>query len=81
MDRVKRIHGYLAKMKYAVVRIDTEAPDYSHLPKKDYDWAYSCYGEPREDIPEDAPQPRGKPVTMTSYFDANLYHDMVSGEQ
>jgi len=28
----------------------------------------------------DAPKPKGKPVTMTSFFDANLHHDLISGK-
>jgi hypothetical protein len=33
----------------------------------------------KEEIARDAPLPRGKPVVMTSYVDANLYHDMLTG--
>ena len=79
LDRVKRIHGYLLKMKNGVIRIRTEEPDYSSLPEKVYDWSYTCYEGAREEIPHDAPQPLGKPVRMTSYVDANLYHDLISG--
>jgi hypothetical protein len=32
-----------------------------------------------EVIPTDAPKPLGKPVTTTSYQDANLYHDIITG--
>ena len=28
----------------------------------------------------DAPKPKGKSVTMTSFFDANHYHDLISGK-
>ena len=28
---------------------------------------------------EDAPEPLGKPVTLTHYVDANLFHDALSG--
>jgi len=30
-------------------------------------------------VPDDAPLPLGKPVIMTSYIDANLYHDLLTG--
>ena len=30
-------------------------------------------------LPNDAPKPLGKPVVMTTYVDANLYHDLVNG--
>ncbi len=79
MDRVKRIHGYLSKMRHAVIRIRTDEPDYSDIPVKVYDWAYTCYHGAEEEIPKDMPRPLGKPVKTSSYFDANLYHDLISG--
>ncbi len=33
----------------------------------------------REAVPKDAPEPLGKPITMTHYQDANLYHDIITG--
>jgi len=80
LDRVKRIHGYLSKMLHATIKIRTDAPDYSNIPVKMYDWEYSCYADAKEEIPLDARKPKGKPVTMTSFFDANLYHNLISGK-
>jgi hypothetical protein len=37
LERVKRMCGYLAKMKNAVIRIRTEEPDYSDIPDIQYD--------------------------------------------
>jgi hypothetical protein len=79
LDRIKRIYGYLYKMRYSRIIIRTEEPDYSHIPEKQYDWAYTCYGDAKEEIPDDLPTPRGKPVVTSSWFDANLYHDLISG--
>jgi len=42
LDRVKRIHGYLSKMRHATIKIRTDAPDHSDLPVKMYDWECSC---------------------------------------
>ena len=80
MDRIKRIHGYLRKMRHGVIRIRTEEPDYSDIPEKIADWFYTCYQGSAEEIPSDAPPPLGKRVKMTSYVDANLYHDYISGK-
>jgi len=80
LDRVKRIHGYLSKMCHAAIKIRTDIPDYSNIPVKLYDWEHSCYADAKEEIPLDAPAPKGKPVTMTSFFDANLHHDLISGK-
>jgi hypothetical protein len=33
----------------------------------------------KEIIPTDIPEPKGKYVTLSLYFDANLYHNMVTG--
>ena len=79
MERVKRIHGYLSKMRHGIICIRTEVPDFSDLPEKKYDWAYSCYPGATEQIPSDLPPPRGKPVQPSHYYDANLHHDMISG--
>ena len=46
---------------------------------QEFDWARSVYGDVSEILPKDAPIPLGKYVTLTHYFDANLYHDMVTG--
>ena len=79
LDRVKRIYGYLCKMKHATIRIRTEEPDYSDIPDPDYNWAYSIYGDVQELRPSDAPVALGNRVTLTTYVDANLYHDMLTG--
>ena len=80
LDRVKRIHGYLSKMWFGIVRIRTEEPDFSAIPEKHYEWEYTCYGGSKEALPDDAPVPRGKRVVTSSYVDANLYHDLISGK-
>jgi len=79
LDRVERVIGYLSKFKHCVIRIHTDKPDYSKIPKKEYDWFYTCYAGAREGIPEDCPTPRGNSVVTTTYVDANLFHDMISG--
>jgi hypothetical protein len=37
------------------------------------------YTSAEELMPEGAPEPLGKPVVMTTFVDANLYHDLVNG--
>jgi len=80
LDRVKRIIGYLSRMRDGVIRIRTEEPDYSDIPDTIYDWEHTVYAGAKEEIPDDAPIPLGKEVVMTSFFDANLYHDVISGK-
>ena len=42
------------------------------------DWCRDVYEEFEEEIPQDAPMPYGKKVTLIHYFDANLMHDVLS---
>ena len=59
--------------------IRTDLPDHSDIPEKHYDWEYTVYKGAMEEIPKDAPEPRGKEVETTSHVDANLLHDLISG--
>ena len=79
LRRAQRIFGYLSKMRHGTIRIRTEEPDYSDIPKKPNDWDYTQYPGAKEIIPHDAPKPLGKRVITTTFVDANLYHDMISG--
>ena len=80
LDRVRRICGYMYKFKEGCIRFRTGKPDYSDLPKKEYDWTRTVYGDTTELLPEDAPPPKGKSVIQTSYVDANLNHDVTTGK-
>jgi hypothetical protein len=77
MTRVKWMYGYLSKMKDGIIRIWTGEPDYSALPDQEFDWERSVYGNVSEMLPSDAPKPLGKYVTLTHYYDANLFHDAI----
>jgi hypothetical protein len=57
----------------------TNEPDYSDYQDLEYNWSLSVYGDVKEIIPTDIPEPKGKYVTLSHYFNANLYHDMVTG--
>ena len=60
------------------IRIRTDLPDYSSLPDQEYEWT-DIYGNTKEEIPDNLPEPLGKPVITTTYKDANLYHDQLTG--
>ena len=79
LERLRRICGYLYKMKNGFIRVRTEEPDYSDLPDYQFDWAKTVYGDVKERIPTNAPPIRGKRVVTTTYKDANLYHDLTTG--
>ena len=79
LDRAKRVYGYVSKMRDGVLNVRTELPDLSGVPEKEYDWEHSCYRGAEEVLPHDFPKPLGKAVRTSSYVDANLYHDLISG--
>ena len=79
LERVKRMVGYAVNMREACIRIRVDEPDYSDVPIPEYDWAYSVYGDVKEQVPEDAPEPLGRYVTITTYKDANLMHCLATG--
>jgi len=79
LERVKRLYGYLSKMKHGIIRVRTAEPDYSDLPDQNFDWAYTVYGNVEEIVPDDIPEPLGKHVTMSHWLDANLLHCKMTG--
>jgi hypothetical protein len=44
-----------------------------------HDWGPTIYGDVIEELPPDMPVPKGKAMRLTTYQDANLYHDLVNG--
>jgi hypothetical protein len=80
LDQVKQICGYLSQIRYSAIRIRTEEPDYSDIPRTEYRWEFSVYRSAKEEIPKGAPELLGKPVVTTTYVDANLYHCMLTGK-
>ena len=78
IERMKRIYGYLSRTKHYALRFRTNEPNYMHLPDLEYDWT-RIYGNVLEEIPKDTPEPPGKSVTTTTFLDANLLHDLITG--
>ena len=79
LSRAKKIVGYLRKNADGGIRFRTGIPDYSGLEPPDYHWMDSVYGTPEEYIDPDFPKPLGKPVRTSTFKDANLMHDLVTG--
>ena len=61
-----------------VSRVRVDLPNYTDLQQVKCDWT-SVYGDISEELPKDMPVPHGKPVITTTYEDANLYHDYLTG--
>eukprot|EP00957_Ditylum_brightwellii_P146264 11136653-Ditylum_brightwellii.AAC.1 len=51
-------------------------PDYSNYKVEKKNWGH-IYHLCKEKIPEDIPEPCGKPVITTTFVDTNLLHDVI----
>jgi hypothetical protein len=67
-------------MRFAQIRVLTWELDYSELDYGEYNWAKTIYGNIREQIPDGIPNPLGNYIMLSHYYDANLYHDMITGQ-
>ncbi len=70
LSAVLRIFAYVKSRGAASIKFRTEVPDYSLLKVEDYDWIQQ-YGDIKEEVPYFAIQPKGPPVRMTCFVDAN----------
>ena len=59
LNRVKRIYGYLSKMRHAIIRIHTSEPDYSAIPEKVHSWPSTCYPDAKGSHPTRCPNAQG----------------------
>ena len=82
LERLKRVIGHVRKRLHCAIRFRTGIPNYEEQFGDDpvrYDWMETVYGSPQEEIDPKAPPPKGKPVRLSSFFDANLMHDVATG--
>ena len=78
LERVKHIYGYLRRFRHFKLCFRVGEPDYSNVSAiPDHDWEHSVYGKHEEDIAEKLPEPLGKRIVLTHYFDASLMHDIL----
>ena len=67
------------RIKDGAIFYRTGEPDYTYLPENRFEWLHTVYGNVRELLARDCPEPLGKTVVLTHYVDANLYHDFTTG--
>ena len=82
LSRLKRVVGYMKKKPNCAIRFRTGIPDWEAVFGDEpiqYDWMETVYGRPPEPTDANAPPPKGKPVRLTTFVDANLMHDVVTG--
>ncbi len=82
LERLKRLCGYIRKQPHAAIRMRTGIPDHESqfgaTPKK-HNWMETVYGNPQEEIPYNMPEPKGNLCRTTTFVDANLMHDVITG--
>jgi Reverse transcriptase (RNA-dependent DNA polymerase) len=80
LECLKRMYGYIKRNPDGAIRFRVKIPDHESqaIPVK-YDWSQTVYGDVTEELPPDMPIPKGKVVRITTYKDANLMHDLITG--
>jgi len=78
LDRLKRIYCFLRNYKKTAIKFNVEMPNYSRFKIECPNWGH-IYHPCQEELPSDMPEPRGKPVMTTTFVDANLLHDLITG--
>jgi hypothetical protein len=77
LEVLKRLYGYLSKMRHAHIRIGKEKHDYLDLPVIEHEWSRFFYGEVNEVVSTDTIEPLCNHVTTIHYVDANLMHCLM----
>ena len=82
LDRLKRVCGYIRQFPHCSIRFHTHIPPHeAHYTSQPtyHEWMDTVYGPVSEELPANMPSPRGRLVRTTTFFDANLMHDVVTG--
>ena len=75
-----QILGYLREHLDRAIRFCMEMPPHEHMLKvKVEDWMKTVYGDCKEQIPADAPVPKGCYVRTTTWVAAALNHCKATG--
>ena len=82
LDRLKRVCGYIRQFPHCSIRFRTHIPPHeAHYTSQPtyHEWMDTVYGPVSEELPANMPSPRGRLVRTTTFFDANLMHDVITG--
>jgi hypothetical protein len=80
LELLKRVIGYVKRHSDGAIHFQTNIPDHeSQCTPKKFDWSFSVCGNVQKDVPGDIPVPKGKVARTTTYQDAHLFHDLVTG--
>ena len=82
LECANQIVGYLQQYTHACIHFCTGIPDHEAIcgeKPEFHDWMHFVYGSPKEQIPDNLPLPKGKPVCISVLVDANLMHGLTIG--
>jgi len=71
------IFSYLMMHDKSALALDATKPDIDELAFQEVDWK-DFYGEVEEELPPKMPEPLGRPVTISSFVDANHAGNVVT---
>ena len=77
MKQAKRMLGYVKMFSKGKLLFDTSFPNHADLAFVEQNWE-EFYPGIKEELPPDMPEPKGKPVRITVYVDADHAHDVVT---
>jgi hypothetical protein len=77
MEAVYHIYAYLKRHERCAMVFDDKTLHFSKADFPEFDWL-DLYGDVTEVIPPNAPEPRGNPVQMTVFCDANHAGNLVT---
>ena len=75
------IIGYICHFPPAAICFRTGIPDHETIFGDTpiiHEWMHTIYGNMTEDIPPDMPTPKGRPIRLTTFVNANLMHYLVT---
>ena len=70
LEAMQRVFGYLKNHNKVRVVYDVAEPAHSRFTSPKFDW-FEYYGECHEELPHDMPIPKGRPVRISGFFDAD----------
>jgi hypothetical protein len=77
METIYNIYGYLKHFNRSTLVFDDAMIDWKDTDFNHYDWT-DVYHEAKENIPPNAPVPRGNPVQINAFVDANHARNKVT---
>lgn len=77
LEALYHIFAYLKNKHNSRIVFDPTYPDIDHTAFKECDWK-NIYGDVKEAVPPDAPEPRGKEVDLLSYVDSDHANDKAT---